>query len=225
MSKFEDLTNQRFGRLLVLKRANNYVSKNNVTSAQWLCQCNCGKQIIVRTSYLKSKHTTSCGCFAREQTIARNRKTNKYEQKSNYILGYTFNGATFVFDNEDYDKVKEHCWYKLNNGYIITRIDNKTVTLHRFILNFPDSIIDHINRDKSDNRKSNLRLVTKRQNNCNRGVSKNNKCGCLGVFFDKGQNKWTAALNYKGKKYFKRFTTFDEAKIYRKELEEKYFKF
>lgn len=59
MTKFEDLTNKRFGKLIVIE----YVGKS-----KWLCQCDCGQKTIVRTYNLKNNITKSCGCFVKENT-------------------------------------------------------------------------------------------------------------------------------------------------------------
>lgn len=61
MPKFIDLTGQKFGRLTVIKRAPN---KNNRTA--WLCECECGKQLIVISKSLRDGNTKSCGCLHRE---------------------------------------------------------------------------------------------------------------------------------------------------------------
>ena len=69
MPKAIDLTNQRFGKLVAIKKM---PSKNGHT--YWLCQCDCGKQKEVQTSHLTSGATTSCGCigksgFIKEQDV------------------------------------------------------------------------------------------------------------------------------------------------------------
>lgn len=53
-----DLTNQRFGKLIVIKPA----PKREDRYTRWICQCDCGKMAEVRTDYLTSQHTLSCGC-------------------------------------------------------------------------------------------------------------------------------------------------------------------
>lgn len=53
MSKFQDLTGQKFGKLTVLERAENYYSKNNKPSVQWKCQCDCGNIKIIRGQSLR----------------------------------------------------------------------------------------------------------------------------------------------------------------------------
>ena len=53
-----DLTNQQFGKLKVIKPA----PKRNDRYTRWICECECGNIVEVRTDYLTSAHTTSCGC-------------------------------------------------------------------------------------------------------------------------------------------------------------------
>ena len=70
MSKFQDLTGQRFGRLVVLKRAEN--SKNGAT--RWHCQCDCGKTTTPHATSLKMGGSQSCGCLRDESTARRSTK-------------------------------------------------------------------------------------------------------------------------------------------------------
>jgi hypothetical protein len=55
------------------------------------------------------------------------------------------------------------------------------VRLHRFILGFPDSIIDHLSGDRLDNRRSNLRLATHKENSANAIARKDSRTGFKGV--------------------------------------------
>lgn len=61
MGKLIDLTGQRFGRLVVIERAG---SKRG--NAAWLCQCDCGKQVIIGGDKLRYGDTHSCGCVRNE---------------------------------------------------------------------------------------------------------------------------------------------------------------
>ena len=70
---FQDLTGQKFGRLLVVER----VESTKYGNAKWLCRCACGNKKIVAAGNLKSGHTQSCGCFEKEQTIKRSTKHGK----------------------------------------------------------------------------------------------------------------------------------------------------
>lgn len=65
MGKPMDLTGQRYGQLQVLEQA-----PNLGRDRAWACCCDCGAVTVVRASHLRSGHTTSCGCFRIEQTIA-----------------------------------------------------------------------------------------------------------------------------------------------------------
>lgn len=57
-----DLTGQRFGKLVVIERKP-IVENGKVITGQWLCQCDCGKTTVVKTSNLTIGKTKSCGCI------------------------------------------------------------------------------------------------------------------------------------------------------------------
>lgn len=60
--RFEDLTGKRFGKLLVLERAEDWVGANGHRHIQWLCQCECGNQVVIKGSSLRAGYNKSCGC-------------------------------------------------------------------------------------------------------------------------------------------------------------------
>lgn len=66
--KLIDLTGQRFGRLTVIKRVEDYIQPNGHHATMWLCKCECGNHTTVQAGHLKSGYTTSCGCFQKERT-------------------------------------------------------------------------------------------------------------------------------------------------------------
>lgn len=212
MSKLKDLTGQKFGSLTVIGRDES--RRANIT--YWLCKCDCGNpQILsVARGSLTRGLTTSCGHARRKKD-----KSNQYDLSGGYGVGWTSNtNKEFYFDLEDYDKIKDYCWYENDSGYIVTQRDRHTIRLHRLVMAVTDPKIqvDHIFHNLNDNRKQFLRLVTNQENCLNK---KSN-----GVYFDKEKNKWAGRLTYNGKTYFKRFDTIEEAIAYRKELEKLYFK-
>lgn len=80
-------------------------------------------------------------------------------------------GITVLIDAEDYEKVAARKWRLDGKGYIITDLydpetrKKKTLSLHVMLMGKrKGKVIDHINRNKFDNRKSNLRHVTNRVN-------------------------------------------------------------
>jgi len=67
MGKLIDLTGQRFGRLIVVKR----MGSNSQNKPLWSGQCDCGNTVIVAGSHLRIGHTKSCGCLMREASKER----------------------------------------------------------------------------------------------------------------------------------------------------------
>ena len=65
-SRHKDLKGNRFGKLVVVKRVPLDKSYADGCQNGWLCKCDCGKEVIVRTETLTSDHTKSCGCYATE---------------------------------------------------------------------------------------------------------------------------------------------------------------
>ena len=75
--KSPDLTGKRFGRLTVLFKAGQHYSGAYL----WRCRCDCGNETTVYAHFLKSGHTQSCGCLAREESSARNRTHGQTESR------------------------------------------------------------------------------------------------------------------------------------------------
>lgn len=235
MSKMIDLTNRIFGRLKVLKRANDYIYPDGSKRVQWLCECCCKDKtkVIVKANDLRSGHTQSCGCIQREVTAERNRidskKTNPYDDCGKYMIGYTFKGEPFYVDKEDYSKIENICWSKDDNGYIVGTQNGKGVKMHRLIMGVdnPKLDVDHLGGvpTRNNNRKYNLRITTRSQNAENQKVRSTNTSGVTGVCWNKKSNKWVAGIMVQGKKiHLGYFENFDDAVISRKEAEKKYFK-
>lgn len=78
-------------------------------------------------------------------------------------------GKITVVDDEDYARLSRHKWHYTQNGYAATRVGNKIYYMQQLILpEVPPSMMrDHIDRDKLNNRKSNLRIATRQENALN----------------------------------------------------------
>lgn len=63
----KDMANQRFGRLLVVERADN----DKYGNAMWLCKCDCGKTVVVKGQSLRRGDTLSCGCYHEDEVACR----------------------------------------------------------------------------------------------------------------------------------------------------------
>lgn len=108
-----------------------------------------------------------------------------------------------IIDESDYKRVFPHKWRINTLGYIGTKIDGKFFYLHRFIANTPKGMVtDHINGNRLDNRKSNLRICTTRENVINSKLSVNSQTGFRGVSFRKNRNKFRAYLMVNRKQIF-----------------------
>jgi hypothetical protein len=219
----DSLIGKRFGRLVVL-----YISgKSKNGHKLCFCQCDCGNTKEVVDGNLKSGHSTSCGCYQKELFSKAQKEYNKYDLSGQYGVGYTKKGEEFYFDLEDYDLIKDYCWSFVKKGYVSTtiKINNKSkqILLHRLLMNFPKEV-DHIDRNKANNKKNNLRSVTSSQNATNRGKSKNNKTGIIGVYWRKQSNRYHSNIYANGERlnlgYYKDFA---EAVIVRLKAELEYF--
>lgn len=197
----KNLIGKKFGKLLVIRKAESHRTPSGQYKAMWLCKCDCGKEKIINAQNLTNGHTQSCGCCNAE--MYNSKKINRYDISGEYGIGYTSNtNKQFYFDLEDYDKIKGYCWYEDFFGYVVNIYKRKNLKLHKLITGTNKTqIIDHINRNRLDNRKSNLRICTNQENSFNSKLSKNNKSGIKGVYWNKEKLKWEARIfiNNKGK--------------------------
>ena len=97
----KDLTGQRFGRLVVLSRAENYIQKNGTKHSQWICKCDCGETIKVRGCNLMSGNTNSCGCYMKKRASEANSKHKQSKTKLYFV----------------WQKIKGRCLNKTNKRY------------------------------------------------------------------------------------------------------------
>jgi len=98
--------------------------------------------------------------------------------------------------------------------------------MHRVILKTPQGMeTDHINQNKLDNRRSNLRACTKSQNMMNQGLTKANTSGYKGIIWDKNREKWMVRLMFNNKNiHLGRYLNIKDAILVRKNAEKLYFK-
>lgn len=103
-------------------------------------------------------------------------------------------GKFAIIDSEDIPLIENQTWY-FGGGYAVTQIGGKSTSLHRLLLETPAGFdIDHINLNKLDNRRANLRPCTRAENLRNRGLQRNNVSGFKGVSFEKGRDRWRAVI-------------------------------
>lgn len=108
------------------------------------------------------------------------------------ITNPTAKNSFFYIDVEDYHIVDGLRWC-FSHGYVTNAYTD--TRLHRAIMNACEGEeVDHINGNRFDNRKSNLRICTHKENTRNNTIPSNNTSGYKGVSWDKFRDKWKAYI-------------------------------
>lgn len=126
-----------------------------------------------------------------------------------------------IVDDNFYEKLKYLHWYLDNYGYpyTIQVVDGKqkNIRMHKMILKISKEMgTDHINNNKLDNRRCNLRECSQKENLRNKSIGKNNTTGYKGVYYCKSRQTYQAHITVNWKHKF--LGTFDDkieaAKVY-----------
>ena len=232
MGKLKDLTGQKFGRLTVVGRAPDRVVPSGQHKTMWWCKCNCGNsELKAIDSYSLTHHRTeSCGCIQKETVSKMFSNPNDIDLSGEYGIGYTSKGERFFFDLEDYEKIKGITWFictgNMENYVAGHNDDGKIVLMHRLVMNYDGPCdIDHKHgkETRNDNRKCNLRIATRSQNNANSNDVRSNT-GVLGVHQLQHNGKFRAYIQYNNTSVrLGDFEKIEDAIAARKKAEEQYF--
>jgi hypothetical protein len=166
--------------------------------------------------------------------------TNEYIDLENGTTILLINSPTHglkevYIDSEDKEKVSQYHWNVCkrprpeNTFNVVTPKNDEldSTLLYRLIMNAPNKLtVDHIDGNELNNRKNNLRVCTKADNNKNLGMKKNNKSGYKGVIWYpyNNYNKWKATIKVNSKTInLGYFDNIEDAVKVRKEAELKYF--
>lgn len=127
-------------------------------------------------------------------------------------------GQIALVDASDLERVQGFKWYAVRQGccrrgkqytydthIVCARINHRTTYLHRFLLDAPrGKVVDHVNGNPLDNRRANLRICERSQNNANSRVPSNSSSGYKGVGLYKPKSwtvaKWRAQIQKDGVK-------------------------
>lgn len=183
---------------------------------------------------LCSKHYTQLRRYGKIFKYSYKDKTNHIEILEDHAEIYLINKDNEIcgkclIDIEDVDLVKDIKWHKSElqrSTYYCLSNNTQSKRIHRLIMGVtdPNIIVDHINHDGLDNRKSNLRLCSNAQNICNCNMPKNNKSGCKGVYWSESRQKWCAQVTINNKtKSLGRFINYEDAVKARNEAAFKYY--
>lgn len=154
------------------------------------------------------------------------KNTNKYVVKDDCIEIVTTKGEVILIDKSDEAIARKYTWHIDSKGYAQAHSNKTYVRLHRLLLNPPKGlVVDHINHNKLDNRRANIRVVTNQMNLFNLIEGKNNKSGKVGVYYNKQCQKWCSQITLNRKVVSsKLFASKEDAIRNRIELENQYHK-
>ncbi len=158
-----------------------------------------------------------CRNFQTKRKISRRNKPPLPESDDVRFIPLT-QGKFAVVDAEDYDRLAKYKWSTSREQHLFyaCRCNNyKRVLMHREILNATkEKVVDHIDGNGLNNRRNNLRLCTKAQNNLNSRPRRSSTSKYKGVCYDRKLNKWLSQIIWRGERtYLGRFKDETEAAI------------
>ena len=158
----KDLANQKFGKLLVIKYNGN---------GKWLCKCDCGNKIIVRSDNLKTGHTKSCSCIHKK--YRGNVKTDRLYRLYRGIIQRT---TILRKDNHNHTYIEKNIkmcdeWKNDFNKFKEWALENK----YDYSKNANEQTIDRIDNNKGYN-PENCRFVSRKENNKNESKKRGIVC-------------------------------------------------
>lgn len=193
MSARIDLTNMRFGKLLVMEPIPREVKTDKNNTIYWRCICDCGNECLVNGASLRREHTTSCGCslgkHLKKHGLRYNRLYNIwdgmigrcYRKSQKGYKTYGARGIT-VCDEWKNNFLNFYSW-AINNGY------KETLTIDRIDVNGDYGPLNcrWVTMDEQHINKTNTKLITYD------GVTK--PLSCLAKEFNIPLNNLYARLN------------------------------
>lgn len=201
-----------------------YITPKGEKKVKWICQCDCGKIKSIVAGSLTSGRTQACGHHKEAWNKgAKISESPTYDFQDTYVIGKLPTGEEFLFDIDDYGLISIHNWFITPNGYLKTGSAIGTHRfMHRLIMNAANGeLVDHINRDKLDNRRCNLRICNYSQNGANSVRAGNIN---RGLYFDKRYNKWSVCITVnKIPRFLGYYSEYSDALQVRKTAEELYF--
>lgn len=221
----KDMTGKKIDMLTVLS----FYRIGKHGTAMWRCKCDCGNEKVVDGALLRNGMSTSCGCLQPLVTSLAKKKYNEYSIVGDTVYVTLPNSDhKMMCDIDDWEKLKMYFWRLGKNGYVLTNIGNngpEYTAFHMNVIKCPNGMVrDHINRNRIDNRKVNLRIVTHEVNARNTSTPRTNTSGYKGVTYSKTDRKFIAQISVGRKTYhLGRFDTAKEAYVARLSGEEKYF--
>ena len=134
-------------------------------------------------------------------TISRTNSLNAYTHTAQGVVITTSSGRRIVVDDADLGLLAQYTWCVTGTGYAMSRTTGKAVLMHRLLTNAAKGeYVDHINGNPLDNRRSNLRVCCKQQNEFNAKTRADNTSGYRGVCPAR-RGRFRAYITKDGKQY------------------------
>ena len=211
-------------------------TKDTLDNIRFTYRCNiCGNEYNVSSSDIRTKkNNKNAMCYECSLKNKEKGLNNVFDLESHeYGICYfnEYKDDYFIFDKEDYNNIKNIYWNKTNKGYIRgyykqqNSNKRKAIFLHKYLFNDFDNkfVIDHINRNKSDNRRENLRICNQQENVFNSSIPKNNTSGFIGVY-KVSNSTWEASIMIDRETIkLGRYKNIEDAIVARLKAEKEYF--
>lgn len=104
MGRIIDLTGMTFGKLKVLERTDDYISPKGVHTPQWLCECECGNQVVLKGIQLRNETVKSCGCIEREKLLNKHRMSQQEKEDWDELYQYVRSNVMGYDENQSLSK-------------------------------------------------------------------------------------------------------------------------
>lgn len=166
------------------------VGKNKNGGILYRCVClRCGAESIRTSGGLVNSKAKRCKACPPEY---------HFQIENEVARGVLPDGSVFSIDADMIELLSQHYWWRNGEGYVVTKKGAKTLLMQWLVMGYESApknmVIDHINQNKADNRRCNLRFVSEHQNNLNHGISKANKSGYVGAFFDNRKGRFCGKI-------------------------------
>lgn len=134
-------------------------------------------------------------------------------------------GMWAIIELSDLELVKGYRWSASGGGYAAAWDGTEVILMHHIFLPRKNGFhTDHINGNRQDNRRCNLRYATRSQNSANHARRSDNKVGVTGICWDSSRKKWMATITLDGNtRRLGRFDSKTQAINVRRKAEKKLF--
>lgn len=146
-------------------------------------------------------------------------KCNTYEYIDDYVVVHVYKRGSgeelgsFKVDLADFDLVASKHWRRWKDDFYTGNLSPVNIARFLFGLQSGDKeIVDHINGDRTDNRRSNLRIADPSQNGANKAIGRRNNSGVAGVYWDRNRKRWAVEIRYYYQRiHLNRYINFEDA--------------